>query len=230
MNRTAAFFFVTLTAILPAAWSWWTPAANASPFQVVATGQLHIQSGTDEHDLEGAMISIVYGADTTDTQTRTKTFTDRTLSEFDVFSMTVEITGRPNAAPDVTSTLLMNDPIAENWFPPATKNDNFGFDSRIFRNLIFPEELLISFWLIDLGSQTFFPGTGFVSDLSFFSSLGPILTPERPPELIVEPGPVSHKVYDIENLSVTLVPEPSTLTLAALALLALLAHGRRRRT
>ena len=222
------FVSAVLVAILPAGPYWWMSAANATPFEIVASGQLQIQLGddADTNDLEGAMISIVYGADTTDTATSMGTLSDRTYSDFDVFSMTVEITGRPNAAPDITSPIMTNDPIVSNWFPGTTNNDNISFDSRSFDEASLDTIIDISVLNIDFGSQTFLSGTGHVNDLSFFSSLGPTLTAGGElPEVRV--GLFSNERYDIGNLSVTLVPEPSSMALAIVGFLALGCFGRR---
>jgi len=142
---------------------------SASPFSVVVTGELDLIGGVDVADLDGASLRIVYSADTTDTATSTWSHSGRAFSAFDLFTMEVEFTNRPNGAPDITGLMTTNDPIAGNYFPPRTDNDNFVFDSRLFD--AGDNGLMVDLIQIDFGSQSYFPGTDPVPDLSFFEPL-----------------------------------------------------------
>ena len=103
-----------------------TGAAD-SPVVFTLTGNLTQQFGTDDpFDLEGASLMIVYdGADTTDTPTSTVVGGSFAVSFFDIFTMTVDIRGRPNGASDILGLTKPNDPQATNFFPPSSGNDAF---------------------------------------------------------------------------------------------------------
>jgi hypothetical protein len=146
---------------------------GTTPFAVLVEGQLQAVSG-DPHDLDGASLLVAYSADTTDTATDTGSGSGYAYSFFDVFTMEVTITNRPNSAPDITGLTVPNDPIVHNHFPPGEDNDDLTFDSRDFAGVpgIGGQGCLsVHLLFIDFGSQTFFPGDDSVTDLSFFEPL-----------------------------------------------------------
>jgi hypothetical protein len=143
------------------------------PFTVRVEGQLQAVSG-DPHDLDGATVLITYSANTTDTATESGSGSGYAYSFFDVFTMEVTITNRPNAAPDITGLTVPNDPVVHNHFPPSTDNDDFTCDSRSFDGVPGIGSagcLNVDLLFVDFGSQSFFPGDASVTDLSFFGPL-----------------------------------------------------------
>ncbi|MFC1964010.1 hypothetical protein ACFLV1_01345 [Chloroflexota bacterium] len=169
-----------------------------TPFSVVVTGQLNAES-TDFYDLDGAMIFIEYIAPSmSDTPSSIHLSINRIYSEFDVFTMNVEITERPNNAPDITDLTTTNKALVANWYPPGTDNDECTFDSRRVNVLGSIGPLEIGLIQIDFGSQDFFSGTDPVMDLYFFNEFF---------GMSVTPGPFDEVyagryrwVYNIENM------------------------------
>jgi hypothetical protein len=186
--------------------------AYASPVEVVIEGQLLSTAQWDSYELNGAYIEVRYAANSTDTPTSIATSDVAVTSIFDVFLMTVSITNRPGGADDLLNASEWCDPMAGNYFPSYSENDSFWFDSRPF-NL--PDGLTfdVSAWGIDFGSKEYFPGTEPVADLSFLLDPGQNWTLDG--MLFVElDGGLGF--YQANNLSITIVPEPTTVLLITL--------------
>ena len=203
MRQTITLGLITLVAMS------FAEVANADLFAAMVTGQLQAVHD-DSYDLEGATITIVYSADTTDTATKTGFAQGVAYSYFDVFTMDVMITDRPNFAPDITGLSTSNDPIVHNHFPPSSDNDDLTFDSRNFDVPRFIG-LGVGPLQLDFESQTFFPGTDLVTDLSFFGPLiGSNVLPGQFTADITAGFGINADDYELTGIEISIVPGPPT--------------------
>lgn len=201
-----------------------TPA-TASPVSVVATGELQTTYREFDYNLDGASVTVVYTADTTDVATATGLYPGHAWSSFDVFDMSVRIDNRPNGASDLNLGVLgRNDPFVTNTFAPETRNDYMDFDSRSVR----AEEdfrLEIDALFLDLGSQNVFSGRDNVIDLGFLAEAGLTLNLDTSIDLewvFSAAGGRGEEEFRVNNLSIThqVIPEPSSIAIWATLCLA----------
>ena len=186
--------------------------AIAVPLEVVMKGQLFSTNQGDSFQLNDAHIEVRYSADSADIPTSTASSGVSATSIFDVFLMTVSITGRPYGADYLLNAIAQCDPMANNSFPSYSENDSLWFDSRDFT---LPDGMGfdVSAWGIDFGSKEYFTGTEPVADLSFLLNPGQGWSLAGVP--CVEVDNLS-SVYRINNPSITITPEPASLLLFAL--------------
>ncbi|HEY6564807.1 MAG TPA: hypothetical protein VIY86_09945, partial [Pirellulaceae bacterium] len=169
--------------------------------------------------LQGALLTIRNEADTANTATKVGVVDGRAYSYFDVFTMRVDITERPHAAPDILGLTTTNDPILGNTFPPSLDHDDFVFDSRSFHGVLGNLELDVDIFGIDFGSQSFFPGMQPVTDLGAFESLvGTSLASLPYGGVTVASGP--NVEYDLVGTQIMVLPEPGLMGLMIFGLAA----------
>jgi hypothetical protein len=187
--------------------------AYSTSIEIVVEGQLALDDDDWSYNLKGAQIEICYMADSTDTPTEIESFSGGITSVFDVFLMTVNVTNRPGGADDLLNlSNVTNDPMACNFF--NGRNDEFWFDSRPFPVPSEGMELDVGGWGMDFGSQDFFPGTGPVADLSFLLGLEQNWTFAQ--DSVLGVGVDNYVQYSINNLTVSIIPEPATMLLLGL--------------
>ena len=184
-----------------------TRPAAGEVFSVEVTGQLTTSDPLDSADLNGADLRITYAADSTTLVTSVdSSIAGQELSNFDGSTAVVEITNRPNAAPDITEAPPSVATRVRNWSPPGIKNDKFefefGFDTAA--------DFIVVSTSIDFGTQTYFSGTDPVSDLRFVEPLFWTSLTHFATSPLFAINPLSVE-YDTINLSVLVVPEPSGL-------------------
>ncbi len=186
---------------------------NATLIGFVLEGQLQATQA-DYGQLDGARIRLSYTADSQATPTNTRSFSGGVTSFFDVFTMTCQITDRPDGADDILNLSVKNDPMAINFFESQSDNDRFTFDSRTW---MLPMgdwdeiELDVSSWGIEFSTNGFFGGTDAVPDLTFLDGMNANdWVVRRYPEITEES---SGDEYSISEISLTFVPEPATIGL-----------------
>jgi hypothetical protein len=193
--------------------------AGAVPLQYTFSATLVLASSTDSLDLDGASLTITVDADSSAAPTSTASGTNMEQSFYGV-TATAVFSNRPNAAPDevvvYTSNLLVT-----NHFPPSPGSDQFGLQSS---NASFPSVTLAMPGIgLSFTDSAFLPGTG-----------SPALPVFAPSDLASVSAAQLHQqptlpIYDLEELSITVVPEPTPAWLLLLGLLGLSARRPRPR-
>lgn len=203
-----------------------TATLEAVPVKVIVEGQL--EAANDDYcNLDGAMIEVTYVADSTVPPAAIHSYSEVTFSIFDVLA-TCNITNRPSGTEALLNLTYVTDLDADNWFSPNLSNDAFEFNDCHWT--IIEEEdifLYVSVWKVDCGSQEFFSGTSAVDDLSFLFDLEQPWSIDYFPVVNVQnSGHTMEWGYSMNNVSITFIPEPTTISLLALG--AILA-GRKKR-
>ena len=222
-------------------------AACARPFSITAVSNLSAVSD-DPYDLDGAVLEMIFSADTTDASTRSIDNGERIREFFNVFTQTLNFTNRPNARPDILQITVTNDPVITNYYI-GPNEDSLEFDSRSHEGLpdLENKPMYIPSLIIDLGSHTFLPGDDRPT-LQWFETIIPSQIIPGPgsmsaystrqlaladgpglPFPVPIPGFPAPVQYNLTNTVITHnAPEPATTSLMAIGAIAILRPRRRR--
>lgn len=191
--------------------------ADAVPIRYTFAATLSLSSGDDSGlQLDGATLTITVDADSSASPTSSISSGNSWLSYYPV-TATAVFSGRPNAAPDETVVYTPN-LMVTNRFPPTTGSDLFGIQSSFAS--FSTETIFMPGISLDFTDSAFLPGTDpsplplfDPSDVASFSAAQLHRQPTSP-------------YYDLENVSITAVPEPTTLALLLIGMLGLAAKPR----
>ena len=192
------------------------PPADAVPIRYTFAATLSLAGGSDGLDLDGATLTITVDADSSASPSSIVSGTNNEMSFYGV-TATAVFSSRPNAASDEIVVYTPN-LIVNNHFPPSPESDQFGIQSSFAS--FSSETIFMPGIALDFVSSAFLPGTGPPAlplfDPSDVASVSAAQLHQQP----------TLPAYDLENVSITAVPEPTTAVLLLMGMLGLAANRR----